>query len=111
MKEIGSLINKVILVGITVLDENEELITQIQVYGPVIRVSAEGIVIKRNITATEFSIPPDFEHIIEAEEGEYRLRSSGEVVINPDYISSWIVRSNSDQEVEYYTNFGFRGYV
>lgn len=111
MKEISSLIDKVILIGITVLDKNEKLITQIQVYGPVIRVSAEGIIIKRNITSTEFAIPPDFEHITEAEEGEYRLRSSGEVVVNPDYISSWTLRSGSKEEVEYYTNFGFKGYI
>lgn len=111
MKEISSLIDKVILIGITVLDKNDELITQIQVYGPVIRVSAEGIVIKRNVTSAEFAIPPDFEHVIEAEKGEYRLRSSGEVVVNPDYISSWTLRSGNEEDIEYYTNFGFKGFI
>jgi hypothetical protein len=28
--------------------------------------------------------------------GEYRLRSSGEVVVNPDYITSWVVEAPPD---------------
>lgn len=48
MKEAGELINQVLLVGITVLGDNEECIDQIQVFGSIIRVDATDVVIKRN---------------------------------------------------------------
>ncbi len=111
MKEIGTLIDKVLLIGISLLDDKESLIEQIQVYGPIIKVDAKGIVIKRNGTGSEFVIPPDFEHINEAKPGEYRLRSSGEVVIDPDYISSWTVNDASPESVDSYSKNGFSGYV
>lgn len=110
MKEIGSLIDKVLLIGITLLDENEELIEQTQVYGPIIRVNSEGIVILRNGTETEFTIPPDFDHVSEARPGEYRLRSTGEVVTDPDYISSWTVRGANRESIGRYVTSGFGGY-
>jgi len=110
MKEIGSLINKIMLVGITLLDERDELIEQVQVYGPIIRVSSEGIVILRNGTGAEFTIPPDFEYVSEAQPGEYRLRSTGEVVIDPDYTSSWTVRGASRESAELYAKSGFSGF-
>ena len=110
MKEIGNLINKILLIGITLLDDQEGVIEQIQVYGPIIRVDANGVVIKRNGTNTEFVIPPDFDHISEANPGEYRLRSTGEVVIDPDYISSWTVKGVDKASVEEYSTMGFGGY-
>ena len=88
MKNIDSLLGKILLIGITVLDDNEELISQIQVYGPVIRSNADGIVVRRNQTQNEFTIPPDFENLTTAKPGEYKLRSTGETVIDPDYLSS-----------------------
>lgn len=110
MKSIDGLTNKILLIGITVLDENEELITQIQVYGPVIRANADGIVILRNETHGEFVIPPDFDNVQKAQSGEYKLRSTGEVVIDPDYLSSWTVRCGSREEIQRYYDVGFAGY-
>lgn len=110
MKDIGSLIDKILLIGITLLDKEGELIDQIQTYGPIIRVDADGVVIARNGTRSEFTIPPDFEHITEAQPGEYSLRSTGEVVIDPDYISSWTVHCANKDQIDNYTNFGFSGY-
>jgi len=110
MKSIDSLLNKTLLIGITVLDDNDELITQIQVYGPVIRSNADGIVICRNQTQSEFTIPPDFDNVSEAKPGEYNLRSTGETVIDPDYLSSWTVRCGNKEQVKQYSEVGFGGY-
>jgi len=110
MKSIDSLLDKIILIGITVLDDNDDLITQIQVYGPVIRSNAEGIVICRNQTQREFTIPPDFENVSEAKPGEYNLRSTGEKVVDPDYLSSWTVRCGNKEQAKLYSEVGFSGY-
>lgn len=107
MKEIGELIDKVLLIGITLTDENDDLIAQIQVFGPIIRVNANGITIVRNETDTEFVIPPDLEHIRAADPGEYRMKSTGEIVVDPDYISTWTVSGANTESVEKYSKVGF----
>lgn len=37
----------------------------------------------------EMSLPPDLNAYEPAEEGEYGLKSSGEVISNPDLIAAW----------------------
>lgn len=111
MKEVSDLIGKVLLIGITLLDDNEELIEQFQVFGEIIRCNSDGVVIHKNGTNQEFTIPPDFENITLAQPGEYKLRSTGEVVTDPDYISSWTVNNSSHERAEEYKKIGFVGYI
>jgi hypothetical protein len=111
MNNIDRFTGKILLVGITLLDENEELIEQIQVYGPIIRIDEKGVIIKRNGCGSEFGIPSDFNNINEAKPGEYKLRSTGELVVNPDYISSWTVNKATKNSVDEYSKSGFIGYV
>ncbi|MFO1369354.1 MAG: hypothetical protein U1F46_10195 [Marinagarivorans sp.] len=110
IKDIQGLIDKVLLIGITVLDQSSQPIAQIQVFGPIRRVDENGIVIERSGTQNEFVIPPDFENLSPAKPGEYRLRSTGDVVVNPDYLSSWTVHCSSQAELDQYLNSGFKGY-
>ena len=111
MKSVDLLIGKILLIGITVVDEGGEVIEQFQVYGPIVRVDSDGITIRRNKSGTDFVIPPDFNNIHDAQPGEYRLRSSGDVVVDPDFISSWTLNSGSIGKVVEYQKYGFRGYI
>ena len=36
-------------------------------------------------------LPPHLEAYQEAAEGEYRLRSTGEVVVDPDWLCTWTI--------------------
>jgi hypothetical protein len=45
MIDADNLIDKILLIGITVLNSSDELITQIQVFGPIIEVNTKGVVI------------------------------------------------------------------
>jgi hypothetical protein len=38
-----------------------------------------------------YQLPPDLRAFDPAPPGEYRLRSTGEVVVDPDYVASWTV--------------------
>ncbi|MFD2179741.1 hypothetical protein [Veronia pacifica] len=107
MKEINDLINKVLLIGISLIDTADDAIERIQLFGPIIRVDAEGIVIRRNDTKTEFRIPPDFEHLMAAEPGQYVLHSTGEVVNDPDYLCSWVIYGNEDPTTGKYRLFDY----
>jgi len=41
-------------------------------------------------------LPPHLDAFQQAAPGEYRLRSTGEIVVNPDYLATWIVEPPSD---------------
>lgn len=82
-------IGKRLLVGITYEDRAGKLIRQEQFHGLIVEAGEGGIVIERNDTGERKSLPPD---LTEARPGEYRLRTTGEVVVDPDYLAKWIMK-------------------
>lgn len=86
----ASYIGKHLLVGVTYLDHNEQLLEQKQFHGDIVRINDhEGIVIKLRGSGDEFKLPPDINSLKPAPEGDYRLRATGEVVVNPDLMTTW----------------------
>jgi hypothetical protein len=91
------LLDKSILVGLTYERPDGELIARVQLHGTINRVDARhGIGIERAGTGELFWLPPDLRSFDQAPPGEYRLRSGGEVVTDPDLLSSWTIREPSD---------------
>ncbi len=87
-----SYIGKHLLIGITYLDHNETLLEQKQFHGIIVRINEqEGIIIKLNDSDEEYKLPPDINSLKEAPEGEYRMRATGEVVVNPDLLTTWTI--------------------
>ena len=84
------LIGKTMLIGITYYTKDEELIEQKQYWGEVVEATEDHICI-RQTDGELFQIPADRKAVEQARRGEYRLRSTGEIVVNPDYLSSWSV--------------------
>ena len=79
---------KVLLVGISYIDTDGSLIEQQQFFGSVETVhSRQGILLNLagRRAGERYNLPPDMRAIREAEPGEYRLRSTGEMVVDPDY--------------------------
>lgn len=90
----AALVGKRVLIGLTYHDHDDKFLEQRQVYGIVVSVDArKGFVIEpQGETSGEtFRLPPDMRSLQEAEPGEYRLRSTGEVVVDPDYLCTWII--------------------
>ena len=85
-------IGKHLLVGITYLDHNEALLEKRQLHGHIVRINEhEGIVLKLFDSDEEFKLPPQLEALRSAQPGEYRLRETGEIVVNPDLLGTWTV--------------------
>jgi len=42
------------------------------------------------------SLPPDLRSLKPAPAGEYRLRATGEIVRDPDYLATWVVVDEPD---------------
>ena len=85
--------------GLTLVDPGGELIRQEQFVGQIISVSREhGIELDLfgDRGGEPYWLPPQLNAFEKARPGEYRLRSTGEVVVDPDLLSSWTVQAPSD---------------
>ena len=91
-------IGKYLLVGITYLDSNEEVKKRIQLHGKITRITKEGIFFNRADDKGEFALPPDLQSLEPAPpRAEYRLKSTGEVVRDVDYISNYVISAPPDK--------------
>ncbi|MDR1132001.1 MAG: hypothetical protein LBL15_06245 [Oscillospiraceae bacterium] len=101
-----NIIHKTILVGITFLENDGTFISMIQFSGKIISADNNGIIISSenfksviNLipgvspegSADTYLLPPDLSALRAAPKGEYLLKSTGEVVINPDLLTMWTV--------------------
>ena len=85
---LDELVGKILLVGITYYTSSNEIIEQKQFYGTVTEANESVICIKQS-DGTEFILPSDLSSTKRARPGEYKLRSTGEIVTNPDFFATW----------------------
>ena len=88
------LLGRLVLVGLTFLSHTGELKEQKQFFGKVLRASkSEGILLglAGRRAGEEFNLPPDTSAFKEARLGEYRLRTTGEVVTDPDFTVTYTI--------------------
>ena len=98
-----SLIGKTILVGIKYVDEQGVILKTLQLHGIVVEANEnDGIGFVISNTSKTFYLPPDLSAIKIAVEGEYRLKETGELVINPDFISSWTIETTATKISSYF---------
>ena len=91
-KEAKAIIGKHLLVGVTHRNYSDEVTGVEQFHGEIIRASREeGIILRLSGSGEERWVPPDLSRLEQADPGEYRLKSTGEVVVNPDFLSTWTV--------------------
>jgi hypothetical protein len=90
--ELGAqLVGKTIIIGITRLTADEELLGQEQLRGVVEVANENGIGIRVAGGEDLYWLPPDLRSIRVAPRGEYRFRATGEVVVNPDLMTTWTI--------------------
>ena len=88
------LIGKVLLVGLTHTDTNNNVLGHSEYFGIVLKASqTDGIVLKRYGVGDIVSLPPMLENYEKAKPGIYTLKSSGLKIENPDYTCTWRVCS------------------
>ena len=90
----ADLIGKVVLVGITYEDRRGEVKRLEQFFGTVASADAKrgiAVLLSGQGNGGMRWLPPTTEGYFAASKGEYRLKSTGEVVTNPDYTVQWTV--------------------
>jgi hypothetical protein len=86
-------IGKSVLVGITKMTPEGHASEHHQLFGTLSAIDAvKGLTFALSNGKT-YTLPPDIRSLEEARPGEYRLRSSGEVVVDPDYTFTWVSES------------------
>ena len=83
------LVGKTVLIGITRVSHDGELIGQQQYVGTFVSMDLVIHVTLRN--GEDFTLPPELSGFRRAKPGIYRLRSTGEEVKDPDFMASWTV--------------------
>ena len=77
-----------------IFDENNRVIAEFKTI-------EEGLEALKKLNDGEIlGLPPDLSSTRIAPPGEYRLRSTGEVVVDPDYLTTWNI-NRSKEEMRY----------
>ena len=98
---------KVFLIGLTFVDKDGQLIEQYQTHGSVIGLTNTGLLRIERKENSIFQIPYDKKSIEKAEKGEYRERSTGEIVTNPDFLMTWEITVEKNENLDKLKEFGF----
>lgn len=88
-----SYIGKYILIGVTYFNKEGELLEQIQMHGVIESANTQGLTIslKGKKNGESWVMPPVLDAIQPANPGSYSLHSTGEVIEDPDLLSTWSV--------------------
>lgn len=93
-------IGKRVLVGLTTLSGAGELVEQRQFAGRVVTGRPRPGPGARAGRSEPLLAAPDVRPLEEAPPGEYRLRSTGEVELDPDYLCTWTITRGEDSQAE-----------
>ena len=84
------LIGKVILIGVTYVDQQDNLLDRKQWWGVVENASPDvGIRVALKNSSDPCVLPPDLNSVKRAAPGEYRLKETGEIIKDPDFLTTW----------------------
>ena len=90
------LIGKHVLVGLMYENADGSEGERQQFHGTVVSASAAAgirLVLNGESEGQQYTLPPDLRAFSRAKPGKYRLRATGEVVSNPEFLASWRLSS------------------
>lgn len=98
---------KLFLVGLTFVDKNGKVIERYQTHGTVKRLTNDGIFKIQRDDRSIFRIPYDKDTIKLAKDGQYREKTTGEVIDNPDFIMTWEIVTDQTDDLEQVKRYGY----
>jgi hypothetical protein len=90
-KQVATLLGSHLLVGFTYLRPDGGLDRRLQFHGTVESVGEDVVEVRRADTGEIFTLPSAPEAYEPAPPGEYRLKTTGEVVVDPDFTCTYEV--------------------
>ncbi|MFI7588503.1 hypothetical protein ACIB24_15645 [Spongisporangium articulatum] len=90
-ERLADLVGRRLLVGITYVDTAGETLSRQQFCGRVLDVGDGVVVVERPGDGEPAVLPADADAYEVAKPGSYTLSGSGEVVVDPDFVTTWRV--------------------
>ena len=90
-EQLLELVGHSLLVGITYLDGAGQVTAAQQFCGRVLEVNDGVVVVERPGEDEPAVLPADVEAYQKAKPGRYTLQNTGEIIIDPDFVSTWRV--------------------
>ena len=87
-----SLLGKYVLIGITRIADDGTLIEKTEAHGRIALVDGDVGIKVVGSDGEVVTLPPDPDSFRDAKPGVYRLRSTGEEVVDPDLTTVWTIR-------------------
>lgn len=92
-------VGSVVLVGLTHMNHDDTMNRQEQFYGQIESVDRD-VGVRLELSGRRggeiYDLPPQLDAFEPAPKGEYRLRSTGEIVRDPDFLCSWTIYPPKD---------------
>ncbi|GAB6900928.1 hypothetical protein [Kineosporia succinea] len=95
-EQLSVMVGHRLLVGITFLDESGNITNAQQFCGRVLEVADGVVVVERPGEPEPAVLPADVAAYRKAQTGRYTLRDTGEIVVDPDFLSTWQVAAVDD---------------
>jgi hypothetical protein len=91
----ANIIGKTVIIGFSYENSKGDIVERKQFYGKIVDITLhKGIAVLLNQSDEMRYLPSQLKTLEVAPPGEYRLISTGEVVVNPDFITTWIVNKS-----------------
>jgi len=103
----NALIGKLVIIGISFYDSNENLIEIFQTHGIVEKTEDSQILQIRKNDNGIFQLPFYPETIQEAPSGEYSEKSSSTIITKPDYMILWDLSVKDQEIIDKVKEFGY----
>ena len=92
-KELKSFIKgKFFLIGLTFMNDDEDIVEEYQTSGIVEELTDDGYIKFKREDGSIFIVPYDNKAIASTAEGEYQEVSTGKIINNADFITTWEVK-------------------
>lgn len=96
------LVGQLLLAGFTYLAADGKTVTsQVQFWGKIVSATPKGIAVKCEGEVWKgqtVNLPPHLSMFLAARPGEYRLRSTGETVKDPDLTTAWTISQSAESQ-------------
>jgi hypothetical protein len=94
-------LDKTVLIGLRHYRKEageEHFIRQEQLFGKIVKANHQEGIIARQANGETVQLPPDLALLQPAPCGEYVLQATGQVVINPDYLTTWSIHQSGNSK-------------
>jgi hypothetical protein len=90
------MIGKHVIIGLTYRDHTGAVEEQVQLHGDIVAID-DVVTVRLSGSGEAFTLPADLDAFTPAPPGEYRFRATGEVVVNPDLMTTWTIHRPAPQ--------------